>query len=321
MNVLITDAEYPNIDIERAVLEDAGLHVELAHCHTAEDVIHAGHGAQVLVSQYAPITRDVLEQLPDVRLVCRYGVGVDTIDLDAATERGVWVAHVPDYGVEEVASHALAMALALVRHLPWYDREIRAGHWHFLSTGALRRLSSLTVGIVGMGRIGRAVAARARPCFGRLLGYDPFLSDSDWPEGVERVEWAALFAHSQVVSLHLPLTEQTHGLVNRQVLQTMPAGSYLVNTARGGLIDVDDVLHALDTGQLAGAALDVLPHEPPPSEHRVLQHSQILLSPHAAWYSAEAEAELRRKVALNIIAWARDGRPLYPVGEGRTRHS
>src|SRR3712207_5998942 len=129
-DVCSSDLEYPNIDIERAVLEDAGLHVELAHCHTAEDVIHAGHGAQVLVSQYAPITRAVLEQLPDVRLVCRYGVGVDTIDLDAATERGVWVAHVPDYGVEEVASHALAMALALVRHLPWYDREIRAGHWH-----------------------------------------------------------------------------------------------------------------------------------------------------------------------------------------------
>ncbi len=170
-----------------------------------------------------------------------------------------------------------------------------------------------------MGRIGRAVAARARPYFGRLLGYDPFLPDGDWAEGVERVEAASLFAHSQVVSLHLPLTEQTHGLVNRKVLETMPNGSYVVNTARGGLIDVEAVLDALATGQLAGAALDVLPHEPPPSEHQVLHHPRILLSPHAAWYSAEAEAELRRKVALNIVAWARDGRPLYPVVEGRNR--
>ncbi len=118
MNVLITDAEYANVDIERAVLEEAGFEVELAHCRTAEDVIHAGQGVSALVTQYAPITREVLEQIPGVRLVCRYGVGVDTIDLAAATEFGVWVAHVPDYGVEEVASHAIAMALAMVRHLP-----------------------------------------------------------------------------------------------------------------------------------------------------------------------------------------------------------
>jgi D-3-phosphoglycerate dehydrogenase len=183
----------------------------------------------------------------------------------------------------------------------------------------LHRIRTLTVGIVGMGRIGRAVVERANPLFGRVLGYDPLLPDIAWPEKVERVDLAPLFAHSHVVSLHLPLTAETRGFVNRDLLRLMPEGSYVVNTSRGGLIHVDDLLQALDDGRLAGAALDVLPQEPPPPEHRILHHPNILLSPHAAWYSAEAEAELRRKVALNIVAWAREGRPLYPVVEGRER--
>ncbi len=319
MKVLITDAEYANINIERSVLEEAGFQVELGQCRTSEDVIRAGQGASALVTQYAPITRNVLEQLQDVRLVCRYGVGVDTIDLDAATELGVWVANVPDYGVEEVANHAITMALAMVRHLPWYDREIRHGHWHFLSTGPLRRLSRMTFGIMGMGRIGRAVAARAKPCFGRILGYDPFFTRDSEEKGVERVELEQLLNQSQVISLHLPLTQETHELVNRNMLEQMPEGSYLVNTSRGGLVNVEDLLQALDTGHLAGAALDVLAQEPPEPGHPILQHPKVLLSPHSAWYSTEAEEELRHKVALNIVSWARDGRPLYPIVEGRNR--
>lgn len=212
MKVLIADAEYPDIDLERGVLEEAGFEVELGQCRTPEEVIRAGHGASGLIVQYAPVTRAVFEQLPDVRVVCRYGVGVDTIDLQAAKEKGVWVANVPDYGVDEVATHAVAMVLALVRHVPAYDREIRAGHWHYLSTGTLHRISTLTVGIVGMGRIGWAVAERLGLIFGRILGYAPLLADVAWPEKVERVDLATLFAHSEVVSLHLPLTAERAGL-------------------------------------------------------------------------------------------------------------
>lgn len=317
MKVLITDAEYPDVDIERGVLETAGFEVELAQCRTPEEVIRTGGGANALLVQYAPITHDVLEALPDMRIISRYGVGVDNFDLEAARELGVWVANVPDYGMREVATHALAMALSLIRHLPFYDREVRERRWHYLATGPLRRPSTLALGIVGLGRIGRTMAQLARPCFRRILACDPYLPDSAWPEGVEQVGLEDLFRRSHVVSLHLPLTDETHGLVNRRLLAQMPAGSYLVNTARGGLVNLEDLLQAINDGRLAGAALDVLPQEPPPLDHPVLRHPQVLLSPHTAFYSVEAEEELRRKAALNIVDWAREGRPAYVVVEGR----
>lgn len=317
MRVVITDADYPSVDLERSILEAAGFEVILAQCRLPMDVVQAAQGAVALLVQYAPITRAVLEALPTVRVVSRYGVGVDTVDLDAARELGVWVANVPDYGVEEVATHALAMALALVRHLPFLDRSVRGGQWHYLATGPIRRPSTLTMGIVGMGRIGRLVAERARPVFREVLAYDPYIPDDAWPASVKRTETlAALFAQSNVISLHMPLTPESRGLVNWQLLKQMPAGSYLVNTARGALVVIDDLLRALDEGILAGAALDVLPEEPPIPDHPVLSHPRVLLTPHTAFYSAEAETELRRKAALNIVSWLQNGRPLYPVVTG-----
>ncbi len=317
VKVLITDAEYSNIDdLERPILESAGFEVELAQCRTPEEVIQAGPGAAAFLVQYAPITREVLETLPEVRIVSRYGMGVDTIDLEAARKRGVWVANVPDYGVGEVATHALGMLLSLVRHLPFYDRMERGGHWHYRSTGPLRRPNTMTLGIVGLGRIGRTVAQLARPCFRRILGCDPHLPNSAWPEDIEPVELDELFSQSHAVSLHLPLTQETRDLVNRRLLAQMPDGSYLVNTSRGGLVNLDDLLQALDDGRLAGAGLDVLPQEPPPPDHPILRHPRVLLSPHVAWFSEEAEEEVRRKTALNIVAWTREGRPPYVVVEG-----
>lgn len=317
MKVLITDAEYPDVDeLERPILESTGVEVELAQCRTPEEVIQAGRGASAFLVQYAPITREVLEALPEVRIVSRFGVGVDTVNVEAARERGVWVANVPDYGVEEVATHALGLLLALVRHLPFYDRMVREGGWHYESTGSLRRPSTMTLGIVGLGRNGRKVAQLAGPCFQQVLAHDPYLPDPAWPEDIGQVGLEELFSQSHAVSLHLPLTAETRNLVNRRLLAQMPARSYLVNTARGGLINLDDVLQALDNGRLAGAALDVLPQEPPPPDHPVLRHPRVLLSPHVAWYSVEAEEELRRKAALNIVAWAQEGRPPYVVVEG-----
>ena len=157
----------------------------------------------------------------------------------------------------------------------------------------------------------------AAPWFGRCVGYDPYLLDDAWPEGVERVGLDELFSCSNAVTLHLPLTDETRGLVGAGLISRMPAGSYLVNTARGGLVDMDAALQGLEDGRLAGVALDVLPEEPPSERHPLLDHPRALLTPHTAWYTEEAEAELRRKAALNIVDWARTGRPTYPVVEGR----
>jgi D-3-phosphoglycerate dehydrogenase len=317
MKVLVTDADYSSLDIEADVLVAAGYELVVASCRTAEDVIEAAAGVDTLLVQYAPITADVFEALPQLRLVSRYGVGVDVVDTDAARDHGVWVCNVPDYGTAEVALHAVAMLLALLRNVAGHDREVRAGHWDYHLGGQLRRPSSLTLGVVGLGRIGRMAAERAGPWFGAVVGYDPYLADSNWPTGLERLGLEELFACSSAITLHLPLTESTRGLVGTDLLGRMPSGSYLVNTARGGLIDPDALLEALDTGKLAGAALDVLPEEPPPQDHPLLTHPRALITPHVAWYSAEAEVELRRKAAQNIVDWRQTGRPTYAVVEGR----
>ena len=317
MKVLITDFNYPDVELERRILEDAGLELATAQCRSEEDVIEAGQGVSAMLTQYARITARVMAELPELRLVGRYGVGYDIVDVEAARERGVWVSNVPDYGTEEVAVHALSLALSLLRHLPLYDRDVRAGRWHSASTGPLYRLKNSSLGVVGLGRIGGTFARRASPWFGRTLGCDPYLEEDAWPEGVERASLEEVFSESLLVSLHPPLTDETRGFIDRDLLGRMPEGSYLVNTARGGLIVIEDLLWALEEGPLAGAGLDVLPQEPPPQNHPLLSNSGVILTPHAAFYSVAAEQEVRRKAAQNVVAWAREGRPLYPVVEGR----
>jgi D-3-phosphoglycerate dehydrogenase / 2-oxoglutarate reductase len=317
MKVLITDAGYSSLDIEADVLVKAGYELVVASCRTPQEVIEAAAGVDALLVQFAPITVDVFEALPQLRLVSRYGVGVDVVDTEAARDHGVWVCNVPDYGTTEVALHAVAMLLALLRNVAGHDREVRAGHWDYHLGGQLRRPSSLTFGVVGLGRIGRMTAERAAPWFGAAAGYDPYVAGSDWPKGVERLSLEDLFARSSAITLHLPLNESTRGLVGADLLGRMPSGSYLVNTARGGLVDLDALVEALDSGKLAGAALDVLPEEPPPQDHPLLTHPRALITPHVAWYSAEAEVELRRKAAQNIVDWRQTGRPTYAVVEGR----
>jgi phosphoglycerate dehydrogenase-like enzyme len=318
VNVLITDAEYPDVEaFERPMLAAAGFRVARAQCRTPEQIIAAGHDADILLAQYAPITRKVFESLPKIRIVSRYGVGVDNIDLEAAQEFGVWVANVPDYGVREVATHALGMALALVRHLLFFDKSVRDGEWYYRGTGTLRRPSDLTFGVLGHGRIGSAIAQMAAPSFRRVMACDPYLPESAWPDNILRVDHDELFRQSDVISLHVPLTDETHNMVNRHQLGQMPHGGYLVNTARGGVVNLDDLLWALDHGGLAAAALDVLPDEPPPADHPILAHTRVLLTPHSAFYSEEAEQELRRKAVQNIFSWAESGRPPYVLVEGK----
>jgi D-3-phosphoglycerate dehydrogenase len=316
MRVLVTDAEYATLDIEADVLTAAGHELRTAQCRTPQEVIEAAEGVDAVLVQYAPITADVLEALPQLRLVSRYGVGVDVVDQEAARRRGVWVCNVPDYGTAEVALHATAMLLALLRNLPGHDREVRAGRWNYQLGGRLHRPGDLTLGVLGLGRIGRMTAERAGPWFGECVGYDPHLPDDVWPGDVERVGLEEVFSRSNAATLHLPQTEETRGLVDDELLARMPAGSYLVNTARGGLVDLDALVRALDDGRLAGVALDVLPQEPPQWGHPLLTHPRVLLTPHVGWYSEQAEAELRRKAAQNVVDWASTGRPTYYVVEG-----
>jgi D-3-phosphoglycerate dehydrogenase len=196
MRVVVTDAEYPSLDIESDVLSAAGHELVRARCRTAEEVITAARGADAVLVQYAPITADVLAALPQLRLVSRYGVGVDGVDLDAARARGVWVCNVPDYGTVEVALHAVAMLLALLRNLAGHDREVRAGRWDYHLGGELHHPSELVLGVVGLGRIGRLTMDRAAPWFGGCVGYDPHVPDEVWPGDVERASLEDVFERS-----------------------------------------------------------------------------------------------------------------------------
>jgi phosphoglycerate dehydrogenase-like enzyme len=317
MKILITDYDFPDIELEQALYRAAGVEVVSAQCRTEDEVIEASAGCQGLLVQYAPVNAKVFAARPEIRIASRYGAGFDTIDLDDAKKHGVWVANSPDYGVGEVATHALAMTLTLVRHIAFYDRDVKAGNWHYTSAGKIQRVGDMTLGIVGLGRIGKRMAHIARNSFRRVIACDPYIIDGDFPAYVERVGREQLFEQADAITLHVPLNDETRGMINSGLLGRMKQGSVLVNTARGAVVNVEDLLAALDSGRLDGAALDVLPVEPPASDARVLKHPRLLLTPHAAFYSEVAAKELRRKAAQNLIDWARTGRPSYVVVEGK----
>ncbi len=319
MKILITDYDFPDLDLEKSLYRDAGIEVATAQCRSSADVIAASAGCQGLLVQYAAVDGAVFKARPEIRVVSRYGAGFDTINIDDAKTHGVWVGNSPDYGVGEVATHAFAMMLSLLRHIAFYDRDVKAGKWHFTSAGKLRRVSDMTIGILGLGRIGKRMAHISRNSFKRVIACDPYIIDGDFPAYVERVNLPELFAQSDAISLHVPLNAETRGIANKKTLGLMKPGSVLVNTSRGPVVDIEALLDTLDDGRLDGAALDVLPNEPPSAQSRIVQHPRVLLSPHAAFYSSVAEKELRRKAAQNLIDWAASGIPSYVVVEGTQR--
>jgi len=316
-SVLYSDNDYPDIELECELFRRHGIDVIVAQCRTEDEVIAAAQGCFGILVQYAPITERVLAALPEVGIVSRIGAGYDTIDTEACARHGVWVANSPDYGVGEVATHALALGLALTRNIVAYHRDIAAGHWHYLSSGKLRRPREMTLGVVGLGRIGKRMAQVSRDTFKRVIAYDPYLIDGDFPVFVERApSLDALARASDVVSLHTPLTPETRGMIDARFFAALQHGSFLVNTARGAVVDIDALLGALDAGILAGAGLDVLPVEPVSRDSQLLGHPRVVLSPHSAFYSVEAERELRRKAAQNLATWLSSGRPEYVVTRG-----
>ena len=315
--ILFADHDFPDIDRERGIFTAAGVDVATAQCRTEAEVIAAGKECRGILLQYAPITAGVIAALPALGIVSRIGAGFDTVDTAACEAHGVWVANSPDYGVGEVATHALALALASLRNVVRYHDDVRAGKWHYLSAGTMQRPAGLTLGIVGLGRIGKRMAHVSRNVFGRIVACDPLLIDGDFPAYVERATTLAeLAAGVDVVSLHAPLDATTRGMIGRDFFAAARRGMTLVNTARGALVELPDLLAALDAGILRGVGLDVLPTEPVPRDSPLLTDPRVILTPHAAFYSVQAERELRRKAAQNIVTWLRTGRPDYPVVRG-----
>ncbi|HOA92960.1 MAG TPA: C-terminal binding protein [Quisquiliibacterium sp.] len=319
MKVLFTDYDMLDVSLERQIFREAGIELIEAQCRTEDEVVARAGGCSALLIQYAPVAERVFAAHPGIGLCSRIGAGFDTIDTAAAARHGVWVANSPDYGVGEVSTHALAMMLSVIRGIARYDRDIHNGQWHYTTVGRIPRASNLTVGVLGLGRIGKRFAHIARNTFKRVIAHDPHLIDGDFPAYVERVSLEELFSQADAISIHCLLNDETRGLVDGRLLRLMKPGSYLVNTARGAIVDVGDLTEVVQAGRLAGVGLDVLPTEPVPADHPLLADPRVLFSPHAAFYSVESEVELRRKAAMNIVSWMRTGRPDYPVCVGTRR--
>lgn len=308
VRALVTDWEFDDLEIERSGLAAAGVELVDAQCRTPEEVVAAVQesGARALLVQYAPIDAQVLRSV-DVGIVARYGVGVDNVDLEVAAQVGAIVCNAVGYGDEEVATHAASLALAALRSVPFHDRDVRAGGWDYKRGRPMPRVSERTLGVLGLGRIGQELVRLLGQFFGRVVAADPFLPEDRWPEAVESCTVAEVLAAADVVSLHLPLSDQTRHLIDDDALATMQPGSILVNTARGGLVDEDAVVRALDRGHLSAAALDVLETEPAPADHPLRTHPRAIVTPHTAWYSDESERVLRRMAVANVAAWATGG--------------
>lgn len=313
--VIVADCDHPSIDIEQGVLRDVCPEIRWLACKTEDEIIAQCQDGEGILIQYAPMTRRVLEQLPRCRIIARYGVGVDTVDLLAASDLGIVVSNVPDYGTNEVSDHALAMMLCLTRKIPMANAQIKRGQWDFRLMHPVRRHQVQTIGIIGLGRIGQAMAHKTHALGMKVVGYDPYVNPARVPDYVTRTSLEDLLQQSDVVSVHCPLTDVTRNLLDEPMLRLMKPSAYLINTARGCIVDEAALDKLLTEKKLAGAAMDVLAVEPGPVTHPLFRHDNFYCTPHMAWHSEESAQELKRKAAEEVRRVLRGEAPMYQVNK------
>jgi D-3-phosphoglycerate dehydrogenase len=309
---------------EQEALQSAGARLVMGNCATPEELIEKGQGAEILWLAWKPkITSQVMEALPRCRLVVRWGVGFDQIDVEAATRLGIAVANSPTYCTIDVAEHTIALLVAMAREVTWFNQRMHAGAWPGQKARRIHRLTGRVLGILGVGRIGAAVSARAAALGLRVIGYDPNLSeDVIRARGVEPVELDRLLKESDFVSLHLPLTVETRHLINAATLARMKPDAILINAGRGPLVDEAALVAGLEAGHLAGAALDVFESEPLAPTSGLVSAENVTLTSHIAGYSIESWADLRAEVCRTSIDWMKTGWAstiLNPQVRGRLR--
>jgi D-3-phosphoglycerate dehydrogenase len=298
--VVITDSDYGSHEIEEEILFSVGADLVKFQCKTEDDIIRCCSDADGLLNQYAPITRRVIENLQRARIIVRYGVGVDNIDVNAATERGIFVANVI-YDITDVADHTLSLILSLSRKIIWADRNVKENRWDWKSVQPISRLKDKTVGIIGFGRIGRKVAQRLKGFEVKILSYDPYVPEEIFREyGVEKVDFETLIKESDIITVHTPLTDETRHMIGEKELRSMKREAILINVSRGGIIDEKALYKALKERWISGAGLDVLEVEPPSKDNPLLRLDNVIITPHMAWYSNKSLDEIRRKAAEEV---------------------
>lgn len=312
--VTITDNTFAPLDIERRLFARIDAEVRFADVLDEQQVIDFANGSDAILCDGAAITRRVLTALPQVKVVSEYGIGYDNIDVAAATDLGVWVTNVPTFCTDDVADHALAMAMSLARRLPALDALVRSGGWGATAAGPIMRSSQQTIGIIGFGRIGQAIARKARGIGFNVVAFSPTLTpERAAAHGTAALRISELLARSDYVILAAPATATSKGMIGGDALRQMRTSAYLINVGRGSLVDEPALIEALRSGTIAGAALDVFASEPPQADNPLLSMPNVVLAPHAGFYSEQSLNDLQIGAAENAIAVLLGKRPVSPV--------
>ena len=312
--VVMTDHAWPDLGVETSLFSPLGISVTAAHCRTEDEVVRICAGAHALGVIHAPVTGKVIDTLPECKVISMSAVGYNSVDVEAVTDAGILLVNCPDYCVEEAADHTLALILSCVRGIFLFDRRIREQIWDYRSAGMLHRTSDWTLGLLGFGRIARSVARRALGFGMTVQAFDPGKDQAAMDEGrVGKVSLEELLATSDVVSIHVPLTEETRGMIAGPQFGMMKNSAFIVNASRGRIIDEEALLRALTDGTIRGAALDALEKEPPDFSSPLMNLGNVLITPHAAFYSEESVEEVRTRAARAIVDVFRGRLPSHIV--------
>jgi D-3-phosphoglycerate dehydrogenase len=312
--VVITDCDHGSIREEKEEFDRMGAELILAQVREEEELIRVGKEADGLINQYALLTRRVFENLPKCKVVARYGVGVDSIDLRAATDLGIIIANVPDYCIDEVASHAVAMMLTLTRKTAFFDRKVKSSQWDFRQGTPIHRIQGKTLGLIGCGKIGFEVAKRISAFGVKVMAFDPYIQRTG--EKIELTDLETVLRKSDFISIHCPLNDSTQHLIGEQEFKKMERKPLLINTSRGPIVNEKALIQALEEGRISGAGLDVLETEPPDSKNPMLKMENVIFSPHVGFYSEESISELKRRTARNVSDVLRGRWPGSVVNQG-----
>jgi D-3-phosphoglycerate dehydrogenase len=312
--VAITENIFPTLDPALAELARLNPTVRMAKSPSAEDILAVAKDADAILVTYAKLPRDLISQLTRCKAIGRFGLGVDNIDLPTCKEKGIAVNYVPDYCIREVSDHTMALLLSLIRKIPLANRLVQAGRWEMPAVVPITRIEGTVLGLIGFGHIPRLVAPKAKAFGMTVIAYDPYCDAKLFADaGVESVDLDTLYKRSDYISVHAPHTPQTRGMVNAAAFGKTKKGVYVVNTARGPLIDEPALIAALDAGQVGGAALDVVTVEPLPKDSPLLGRDNVIITPHTAFYSIEALNELQRKCAADVARVLSGEKPVYPI--------
>jgi len=305
--VVYTDSYHPNLGPEKAMLDEIDAELITKECKNEDETIEVCKDADALMVQHAKITRRVIENLSKCKIIARFGVGYDNIDIKSATEHGIMVANVPDYCIDEVSSQAIAFIMALSRKIVLLNNSIKSGNWDHQIAMPIFRIEGQILGIIGLGRIGTATAKKALGLGFKVQAYDPYVSHTDLD--VAFVDFDELLRTSDFVSIHTPLTDETYHIISREELRKMKKEAFLINTARGAIIDESSLYGALRVGTIAGAAVDVFEHEPPLPNNPLLKLDNFIVTPHSSFYSEQSNDLLQLETTRAVVSVLKGGSP------------